>query len=73
MRVEQARVHGLKDVSALLDLFQSHGHNEVDTARVYGQGSSEELIAYDASLPEQSPSCTQVALNSRTPTLRTPR
>ncbi|KAK9236968.1 NADP-dependent oxidoreductase domain-containing protein [Lipomyces kononenkoae] len=42
--VEQARVHDLKDASTLLDLFQSHGHNEVDTARVYGQGSSEEYL-----------------------------
>lgn len=28
----------------MLDLFQKHGHNEVDTARVYGQGSSEEYL-----------------------------
>ncbi|KUJ11678.1 Aldo/keto reductase [Mollisia scopiformis] len=39
---EIARVHDLKDCAALLDVLQKHGHNEVDTARVYG--SSEELL-----------------------------
>jgi aflatoxin B1 aldehyde reductase len=28
----------------MLDLVQKHGHNEVDTARVYGGGSSEEYL-----------------------------
>lgn len=28
-----------------MDLFQRHGHNEIDTARIYGGGSSEEMIA----------------------------
>ncbi|KAK9323503.1 NADP-dependent oxidoreductase domain-containing protein [Lipomyces orientalis] len=42
--VEQTRVHDLRDAAALLDIFQRHGHNEVDTARVYGQGSSEEYL-----------------------------
>jgi len=42
--VEQTRVHDLKDAAALLDVFQKHGHNEVDTARVYGGGSSEEYL-----------------------------
>jgi len=42
--VEQTRVHDLKDASALLDLFQQHGHNQIDTARVYGAGSSEEYL-----------------------------
>jgi hypothetical protein len=26
---EQARVHRLEDVKAILDVFQAHGHNEV--------------------------------------------
>jgi aflatoxin B1 aldehyde reductase len=34
-------VHDLGDCSTLLDVFQKHGHTEVDTARVYGFGSSE--------------------------------
>ncbi|CZS98637.1 related to potassium channel beta subunit protein [Rhynchosporium graminicola] len=41
---EQARVHSLQDCSAILDIFQSHGHNEIDTARFYGEGSSEEFL-----------------------------
>jgi aflatoxin B1 aldehyde reductase len=28
----------------MLDVFQSHGHKEIDTARVYGGGSSEEYL-----------------------------
>lgn len=39
-----ARVHDLKDVEAILDVFRSHGHTEVDTARVYSGGSSEEYL-----------------------------
>jgi aflatoxin B1 aldehyde reductase len=42
--VEQTRVHDLKDAAAMLDVFQKYGHKEVDTARVYGQGSSEEYL-----------------------------
>lgn len=41
---EQARVHDLQDCAKILDVFQAHGHNEVDTARVYGGGSSEEYL-----------------------------
>jgi aflatoxin B1 aldehyde reductase len=42
--VEQTRVHDLKDAGAMLDVFQKYGHKEVDTARVYGGGSSEEYL-----------------------------
>lgn len=31
--------------SAMIDTFQAHGHNEIDTARVYGGGTSEETLA----------------------------
>jgi aflatoxin B1 aldehyde reductase len=59
---EGARVHDLKDVEAILDVFRSHGHTEVgvfdteprvnfiyissqiDTARVYCSGTSEEYL-----------------------------
>ncbi|KAL2069072.1 hypothetical protein VTL71DRAFT_15410 [Oculimacula yallundae] len=41
---EQARVHSLSDCSSILDIFQAHGHNEIDTARFYGEGSSEEFL-----------------------------
>ncbi|EPQ59936.1 hypothetical protein GLOTRDRAFT_125189 [Gloeophyllum trabeum ATCC 11539] len=33
-----ARVTALKDVAAILDVFQAHGHHQVDTARVYARG-----------------------------------
>lgn len=42
--VEQTRVHTVEEAAALLDVFQRHGHNEIDTARYYGQGSSEEYL-----------------------------
>lgn len=40
--VEGARVHDVKDIASVLDVLQKHGHDEVDTARVYG--ASEELL-----------------------------
>lgn len=42
--VEQSRVHSLKDCQAILDVFKQHGHIELDTARMYGSGSSEEYL-----------------------------
>jgi aflatoxin B1 aldehyde reductase len=42
--IEQARVHDLKTAGAILDVFQKHGHSEVDTARAYGNGTSEEML-----------------------------
>ncbi|TKY90956.1 hypothetical protein EX895_000954 [Sporisorium graminicola] len=42
--VEQSRVHDLDDCRAILDIFASHGHTELDTARMYGAGSSEEYL-----------------------------
>jgi aflatoxin B1 aldehyde reductase len=42
--VEMTRVFTLDDTNAILDTFQTYGHNEVDTARVYGEGSSEEYL-----------------------------
>lgn len=39
-----ARVHEKEDAAMLLDAFQSHGYNEIDTARIYGGGSCEEII-----------------------------
>jgi len=41
---EGARVHDLKDVEAILDVFQAHGHVEIDTARTYAVGTSEEYL-----------------------------
>ncbi|EPQ51525.1 Aldo/keto reductase [Gloeophyllum trabeum ATCC 11539] len=39
-----ARVTDLEDCAAILDVFQSHGHYEVDTARIYIGGTSEEYL-----------------------------
>ncbi|KAA1472009.1 Aldo/keto reductase [Dentipellis sp. KUC8613] len=41
---ELTRVHDVKSVEAILDVFQQHGHTEVDTARTYGGGTSEEFL-----------------------------
>ncbi|KAH8673460.1 NADP-dependent oxidoreductase domain-containing protein [Xylariales sp. PMI_506] len=40
----QARVHTLTEAGEILDVFKKHGHTEVDTARTYGAGSSEEFL-----------------------------
>lgn len=37
-------MHDLETASAILDVFQKHGHNEIDTARAYGEGSSETML-----------------------------
>jgi len=37
-------VHDLGEAAAILDVFQKHGHNEIDSARGYGGGSSEEYL-----------------------------
>ena len=42
--IEMTRVHTVEEASKMLDVLQSHGHNEVDTARFYGFGSSEEYL-----------------------------
>lgn len=41
---ESARTHSLEDIAAILDVFQKHGHKEVDTARAYTNGTSERLL-----------------------------
>ena len=42
--VEQARVHTILECAAILDIFQAHGHTEIDTARTYCDGTSESLL-----------------------------
>jgi aryl-alcohol dehydrogenase-like predicted oxidoreductase len=39
-----ARVHDLGKVGEILGIFQKHGHDEIDLARVYGAGTSEEYL-----------------------------
>jgi aflatoxin B1 aldehyde reductase len=37
-------VHDLEEAGRILDVFQAHGHSEIDTAIVYGGGSSERVL-----------------------------
>ena len=41
----RTRVTDINDCAAMLDTFQRHGHNEVDCARSYGGGTSEQVLA----------------------------
>ncbi|KDR73431.1 hypothetical protein GALMADRAFT_212339 [Galerina marginata CBS 339.88] len=41
---EGARVHDVKDAEAILDAFKAHGHTEIDSARTYAGGTSEEYL-----------------------------
>ena len=41
---EQPRTTSLDECSKILDIFQAHGHSEVDTSRYYGSGTSEEYL-----------------------------
>lgn len=43
--VDGVRVTDLSEANKMLDVFQAHQHNEIDTARLYGRGSSEEYMA----------------------------
>ena len=39
------RVNGAENVEPFLELFHSYGHTELDTARVYGSGSTEKVLS----------------------------
>jgi aflatoxin B1 aldehyde reductase len=41
---EQGKINKASDCNAILDIFQAHGHNEVDTARFYAEGTCEEVL-----------------------------
>jgi aflatoxin B1 aldehyde reductase len=40
-----ARVHTTEEAAKIVDVFQAHGHNGIDTARLYGNGTTEEILA----------------------------
>jgi len=40
-----ARVNTIEDAQKIIDVFTSHGHRQIDTARAYGGGTSEEFIS----------------------------
>lgn len=42
---ETARVYKVEDGQKILDVFQAHGHVEIDEARIYANGTSEEFLA----------------------------
>lgn len=44
-KTEGIRVTDPAIMAAMVDAFQAHGHNEIDTARGYGGGTSEETLA----------------------------
>ena len=39
------RITDLKDCQEVIDVFYNHGHKELDTARMYGEGTTEEVSA----------------------------
>ncbi|KFY07165.1 hypothetical protein V492_07389 [Pseudogymnoascus sp. VKM F-4246] len=40
-----SRVYTSEGAGEIIDIFQRHGHDEIDTARVYGAGTTEEILA----------------------------
>ncbi|KAG2338026.1 Aldo/keto reductase [Suillus weaverae] len=40
-----ARVNTVEDAQKIVDVFTSHGHRLIDTSRIYGGGTSEEIIS----------------------------
>lgn len=39
-----SRIHDLGTAQKFIDVFKSHGHTELDTARLYGEGTTEEML-----------------------------
>ena len=40
-----ARVHTVAEAAKIVDAFHKHGHSEIVTCHVYGDGSTEEILA----------------------------
>ncbi|KAJ5712163.1 Aldo/keto reductase [Penicillium malachiteum] len=40
----RTRVHTLEEAGEMVSLFKSYGHVDIDTARIYGDGSSEQFL-----------------------------
>lgn len=40
------KIHTLEEAQAAIDIFVGHGHKEIDTSRVYGSGTTEEVRAF---------------------------
>ncbi|OJA18222.1 hypothetical protein AZE42_06173 [Rhizopogon vesiculosus] len=43
--MDGVRISREKDCQELLDIFFSHGHTELDTARIYAEGTTEQFLA----------------------------
>ncbi|OJJ29878.1 hypothetical protein ASPWEDRAFT_55408 [Aspergillus wentii DTO 134E9] len=41
---DRTPVHTVEEAQKMVDLFKSYGHIDIDTARIYGNGSSEEFL-----------------------------
>ncbi|KAF3935806.1 hypothetical protein ABW19_dt0204681 [Dactylella cylindrospora] len=41
---ENSRIPDIKECERLIEIFKSYGHSEIDTARVYNSGTSEEYL-----------------------------
>jgi aflatoxin B1 aldehyde reductase len=44
------RVRGAQNIKPFFDAFKAHGHEEVDTARIYGNGDTELVRRYWANM-----------------------
>ncbi|KAL5339810.1 NADP-dependent oxidoreductase domain-containing protein [Aspergillus crustosus] len=42
----RTRVHSVENATETVDVFKSYGHKDIDTARVYGNGSSEAFLSH---------------------------
>jgi len=51
------RTSGEKDSQEILDVFFSHGHTEVDTARIYAEGTTEQVRWCLICRPISTPQC----------------
>lgn len=40
----RTRVHTVEETKQMIDIFLEYGHQDIDTARIYGNGSSEEFL-----------------------------
>lgn len=40
-----SRVYTAEEAGKIVDIFQQHGHDEIDTARIYGDGTTEQILA----------------------------
>ncbi|CAO1634007.1 unnamed protein product [Parajaminaea phylloscopi] len=69
---EQARVFKPDDCQKILDVVKAHGHDELDTARMYGAGTSEEMLKQLGAEKQGFKIATKVFPSARMPGLKSP-